>query len=179
VTTSAAPRRRDVQRYGLAKVNPTANSIQLHRLVQAVLRDRLTDEQRDAYRRSVHEILAAYNPGDPTDNPDESWSRHEDIAPHVLPPAPSMGPPPTSARWCFDQTRYRYVTGDYVSSRELGELAYDRWREVLADRRADPGGRPVLGNALRSSGRPEEARALNEETYARARRRLVRSTSTP
>jgi hypothetical protein len=164
---------RDIQRYGLAKVNPTANSIQLHRLVQAVLRDRLTDEQRDAYRRSVHEILAAYNPGDPTDNPDESWSRHEDIAPHVLPSGAIDGATSDIRKVVLDQTRYRYVTGDYVSSRELGELAYDRWREVLGptDEQTLVAAR-FLGNALRSSGRPEEARALNEETYARARAAL-------
>jgi hypothetical protein len=161
---------RDIQRYGLAKVNPTANSIQLHRLVQAVLRDRLTDEQRDAYRRSVHEILAAYNPGDPTDNPDESWSRHYDIAPHVQPSGAIDGATPDIRKVVLDQIRYQYVTGDYVSSRELGELAFRRWHTVLGptDEQTLVAAR-FLGNALRSSGDPEGARALNDETFTLAK----------
>jgi hypothetical protein len=161
---------RDISRYGLAKVDPARNSIEIHRLVQAVLRDRLTEEQRAAYQRSVHELLAAANPGDPTGDP-QSWPRHAELAPHVLPAKLIEGDTLESHKVVLDQVRYLWVTGDYQSSWQLAENAYRDWHERLGPdyEQALMAGR-YLANALRSVGRTDEARALNEEIWARTRR---------
>jgi len=163
---------RDIGRYGLAKVDPSRNSIQIHRLVQAVLRDRLSDEQRAAYRRSVHELLAAANPGDPTEDL-QSWPRHADLAPHVLPAGLIESDALESHKVVLDQVRYLWVRGDFYSSRDLAERAYNDWLERLGP---DYEQTLVIGrflaNALRSVGRHGEARALNEDVLARCRRTL-------
>jgi tetratricopeptide (TPR) repeat protein len=163
---------RDIGRYGLAKVDPARNSIEIHRLVQAVLRDRLSDEQRAAYQRSVHELLAAANPGDPTGDP-QSWPRHAELAPHVLPARLIEGDTLDSHKVVLDQVRYLWVVGDYRSSQQLAESAYNDWHERLGPdyEQTLVVGR-FLANALRSVGRTEEARALNQDVWARTQRTL-------
>ena len=54
----------------------------LHRLTQAILRDRLTPEQAAATRACSEAILAAADPGDPA-NP-VTWPRWAQLMPHLL-----------------------------------------------------------------------------------------------
>lgn len=163
---------RDIGRLGLARVNPTRNSIQVHRLVQAVLRDRLGPEQRAEYRRGVQEILAACNPGDPTDDP-KTWDRHAEIGPHVAASQAVESDAPEIRDVVLDQIRYLYVTGDYVSSRELGTTAYQTWtRKLGAEHRLTIVTARFLANAMRATGQLAATRELNEKTLAIARRSL-------
>jgi hypothetical protein len=163
---------RDIARFGLAKVDAARNSIQVHRLVQAVLRDRLSPEQQNTYRLSVQEILAAYNPGDPTDDP-QSWDRHSEIGPHVEPSGAVASDSPDIRKVVLDQIRYLYVSGDYASSRELGEVAYQVWLDKLgADDEQTIVTARFLANTLRSTGEADQASALNEQTLVIARRAL-------
>ncbi|MFI7080438.1 FxSxx-COOH system tetratricopeptide repeat protein [Micromonospora sp. NPDC049903] len=163
---------RDIGRLGLARVNPTRNSIQVHRLVQAVLRNRLAPGQQAGYRRSVQEILAAYNPGDPTDDP-KTWDRHAEIGPHVA-TSQAVESDATEIRdVVLDQIRYLYVTGDYVSSRELGHTAYQTWtRKLGAEHRLTIVTARFLANAMRSTGELAATRELNEKMLDVARRSL-------
>lgn len=163
---------RDIGRFGVAKVDATRNSLQVHRLVQAILRERLSAEQRAAYRTSVQEILAAYNPGDPTDDP-KIWDRHAEIGPHVEESRAVDSDDPNIRNVVLDQIRYLYVSGDYVSSRELGQVAYDKWRDRLGeDSELVIVTARFLGNAMRSTGMTAATRELNVRTLEVARRAL-------
>ena len=62
---------------GEAKIDHRNNSIQMHRLVQAVLIARMTEEQRERMRHGAHLLLAANAPRDPRD-PDH-WARFGDL----------------------------------------------------------------------------------------------------
>jgi hypothetical protein len=55
----------------------TRNTIQLHRLVQAVLRDQLDRTQWDNMRHSVHLMLVNRDPGDP--NNAVNWPVYADL----------------------------------------------------------------------------------------------------
>ncbi|MEN3361443.1 MAG: hypothetical protein V7637_5425 [Mycobacteriales bacterium] len=160
---------REISRYGLAKVDAARNTIEIHRLVQAVLRDRLSEEQRAAYEHSVHELLAAANPGDPTDDP-QIWPRHAELAPHVQPAGLIESDTLDSHKVVLDQVRYLWVIGDYKSSRQLAERAYDDWNARLGPdyEQTLVVGR-FLATALRSVGETEHARTLNQEIWARTR----------
>jgi hypothetical protein len=160
---------REISRYGLAKVDPARNSIEIHRLVQAVLRDRLSAEQQAGYQQSVHELLAAANPGDPTDDP-QIWSRHAELAPHVVPAGLIESDSLDSHKVVLDQVRYLWVIGDYKSSRQLAEHAYNDWHQRLGSdyEQTLVVGR-FLGTALRSVGETEQARTLNQEIWTRSR----------
>jgi tetratricopeptide (TPR) repeat protein len=159
---------RDVVRYGLAKVDPANNSLQIHRLVQAVLRDRIPMEERARFRSTVHALLAAANPSDPED--EKTWPRHAELSPHIRPGGLVEGESPDNRRVVLDQIRYQYLLGDFESSRELAELAVEKWRQRLGpdDEQTLVAGR-YLGIALRALGRVREARELNEDVYARTR----------
>ena len=54
----------------------------MHRLTQAILRDRLTPAQAAATRECAEAILAAGDPGDPA-NP-ATWPRWAQLMPHLL-----------------------------------------------------------------------------------------------
>jgi NB-ARC domain len=77
---------REIARFALAKVDQGSNSIQVHRLIQAVIRAQLKtkDEQSIAFHE-VHRILVGARPrqGD-TDDP-ENWERYDLIWPHLGP----------------------------------------------------------------------------------------------
>lgn len=169
----------ELRRFGLAKVDSrygtedrTRNSLQVHRLVQAVLRDRLTDEEQQAYRKSVQEILEVYNPGDPTDDP-TTWSRHAEIGPHVEASDAINSDTPVIRTVVLDQIRYLYVTGDYASSREFADRAYQLWRRKLGeDHQLTIVTARYLANAMRSTGDSEGTRRLNERTLEIARAAL-------
>ena len=54
----------------------------MHRLTQAILRDRLTPDQAAATRACTEAILAAADPGDPADP--VTWPRWAQLMPHLL-----------------------------------------------------------------------------------------------
>src|SRR5579859_1539732 len=56
---------RELGRYALITID--GNSVKVHRLIQALLREELTEEQRAGYRNEAHLILAAAAPADPDD----------------------------------------------------------------------------------------------------------------
>ena len=67
-------------RQSLARIDQ--RGLVMHRLTQAILRDRLTPDQAAATRERTEAILAASDPGDP-DNP-ATWPRWARLMPHLL-----------------------------------------------------------------------------------------------
>ncbi|CCK30152.1 hypothetical protein BN159_5773 [Streptomyces davaonensis JCM 4913] len=73
---------REINRFSLARINYSANTIQLHRLVQAALRSRMTDEENQRFRHGAHLLLARSLAGEPR-NP-RHWPTYATLFPHVL-----------------------------------------------------------------------------------------------
>ena len=69
-------------RQSLARIDH--RGLQMHRLTQAILRDRLTPDQASATRKSAEAMLAANNPGEPG-NP-ATWPRWARLMPMCWPP---------------------------------------------------------------------------------------------
>jgi tetratricopeptide (TPR) repeat protein len=160
-----------ISRYALARVDPSADTITVHRLVQVVLRSRLGDAEREETRLAAQRILAEANPGSP-DN-ERNWPRHSELSPHIV-PADLLDAENDRARAVvLDQIRYRWTRGDYESSEELGTIAVSRWRvrwghndvqTLIACRH--------LAVTLRTLGHYDDARALAEDTLSRFRQVL-------
>ncbi|WP_260478788.1 hypothetical protein [Kibdelosporangium aridum] len=72
---------RDINRYSLAKINHRNGTIQLHRLVQLVLRNRMAPQQLETMKHGAHVLLANLDPNDPTSQ--KHWSRCQDLRPHA------------------------------------------------------------------------------------------------
>ncbi|MFE9629714.1 FxSxx-COOH system tetratricopeptide repeat protein [Streptomyces sp. NPDC006463] len=162
---------REIGRFALAKVDQTDNSIQVHRLVQAVIRAQLSEEEQREARHAVHRILAGARPDDdePIDDP-ESWPRFNMIWPHLTPSEARFCREPEPRRLMIDRVRYLWKRGDFKAAYALGEELRETWKETL-----DKDDLQYLylcfhlSNILRSQGRFVEAKELDEVTLERQR----------
>ena len=141
----------------------------MHRLTQAILRDRLTPEQATATRERTEAILAASDPGDP-DNP-VTWPRWARLMPHLLAAdlvgTSNLGLRSMACHACW----YLMARGDIRSSRDLADHLYQQWQERLGG--DDLHTLSIVHNlawTLRQMGRYEAARKLDEDSLERERR---------
>jgi tetratricopeptide (TPR) repeat protein len=159
---------RELARFALITLD--GNTVKVHRLIQALLRDELSAEQQAAYRHEAHLIMAAAAPDDPDDA--AGWGRFLDLLPHVNAEATELHQSRDFevrglARGVI---RYLYQFGDYTSALALTERFIEQWtadsgpddENVLRAQRH-------LGNILRLMGRFPEAYKVTEEAFARAR----------
>jgi tetratricopeptide (TPR) repeat protein len=161
---------RDLSRYGLAKVDPLQR-IQVHRLVQLVLRQTLDSEQRQEALRNVQNLLAEASPGDP----DElgGFDRQRDLGPHIEPAALIHSENLRARQAVLDHSRFLYLSGDYENSRYLAERAAKAWAEDTSHERLGPDGELTLmawaqvANATRTLGKSREAAQIMQEIYPR------------
>jgi hypothetical protein len=162
---------REINRYSLAKIDHSRNTIQLHRLVQAVLRDQLDPSQWENMRHSVHLMLVNGDPGDPENS--ANWPVYADLLPHAI---------NSRAVDCQDSwvrslitnlVRYLTSAGDYVGALSLAESAWEAWKTTVGETHVDTLviGR-YRGNALRRVGRVADARDVNNHVYGLMRDNL-------
>jgi hypothetical protein len=147
------------------------DGFQIHRLVQAVIRHRLSPDRQQATAERVVALLAAASPGDPEDP--AGWADYAQLAPHVLATAPLGDDHPASRQLVLDTTWYLQAHGDSSGSRAVAEQLLDRWRSILGPDHPDT---LATANhvtvALLSLGEMEPARALSEDTLERCRAAL-------
>jgi tetratricopeptide (TPR) repeat protein len=156
-------------RQSLARIDQ--RGLVLHRLTQAILRDRLTPEQAAATRGYSEAILAAANPRDPG-NP-VTWPRWAQLMPHLL-AADLAATDNADLRWmaCY-ACWYLLARGDTRTAHGLAATLRQHWRDRLGDDHENTrAAAHYLGWALRNMGRYAEARDLHEDTLARYRRVL-------
>jgi tetratricopeptide (TPR) repeat protein len=143
-------------RYALVRLDDWSRTVQVHRLVQALLRDELDAAEQERIRHEVHLLLAtAVLNRDPDEN--RNWDRYYELLAHATPSRVISCPDPAVRKFCLDLVRYLYSSGDYKTSRSLVEQLLAEWegnpdygiRDVLI-------ARMHLGIVLR---------ALGEDTY--------------
>ncbi|MFE3474632.1 FxSxx-COOH system tetratricopeptide repeat protein [Streptomyces bacillaris] len=162
---------REIGRFALAKVDQVSNSIQVHRLVQAVIKAQLSEEEQREARHVVHRILAGARPDDdePIDNP-ETWPRFATIWPHLGPSDARHCKEPETRRLLIDRVRYLWKRGDVRTAWTLGEELRQTWLEMLGERDLQYLYLCFhLSNILRTRGRYVEAKELDEFTLHRQR----------
>jgi hypothetical protein len=143
----------------------------LHRLTQAILRDRLTPDQAAATRACSEAILAAANPRDTT-NP-VAWPRWAQLMPHLLAADPAATEHPALREMALNACRYLLVRGDTRTAHDLAADLHQQWRDRLGEDHEDTfAAAHYLGWALRDVARYAGARELDEDTLARMRRVL-------
>jgi hypothetical protein len=161
--------RRQIGRSSLVRIDE--NSLQMHRLTQAILRDWLTPEQARTTCEQAGEVLAANNPGTADDyNTWPNWAR---LVPHVL--AIHHSGPMHSADLrdlACGASWYLIKRGDTRSGYELASDLHAQWLDQLGASDEDTlRASTRLAAALRTMGRYQEARELDEDTLARRRLR--------
>ncbi|MFF9865188.1 FxSxx-COOH system tetratricopeptide repeat protein [Streptomyces sp. NPDC013953] len=158
----------EINRYGLARTNQSDKTVTLHRLVQEVLRSQVPQDEWSAMRAHVHAILAEANPGNAEDP--ALWDRHASLLPHLRPSRAFTSKDNRVRRWIAESVRYLWRRSDYSTAQETAERALATWVPAFGE--DDPLViylRTQYANVLRSSGRLEEAYAMDEELLRRAR----------
>ncbi len=165
---------RDLNRFGLAKVD-AAQRMQVHRLVQRVLRDSLNDELARATLHNAQNLLAAADPGDPDEHPAE-LSRQREMGPHVGPANMIHADNMAARQAVLNYARFLYITGDYENSRRLAEEAVRAWTPDTSHPRLGPDGeltliaRAQIANATRTLGNSAVAAEITRDVFERLRR---------
>jgi tetratricopeptide (TPR) repeat protein len=160
-----------IHRLALIKLDPNANQIQVHRLVQAVVRGRMSAEDLASARRDVQDILVAMRPRRDVGNP-AAWSRYALLWPH-LPSAEVVSSDQEPVRQLvIDRIRYLWVLSDLGRARDEAYGAISLWNAMLDAKPSPETARSLrrqllqlqfnLANVLRFQSAFTEAHALDE-----------------
>ncbi|WP_244375714.1 FxSxx-COOH system tetratricopeptide repeat protein [Streptomyces ficellus] len=156
---------REISRYSLAKIDHRTNSIQMHRLVQAVLEARMTEEQRRRFRHGAHLLLAANAPSDP--RAPHNWQRFGELYPHVIASKAALSPHRNVRQMVYMTAEYLFYWGDHKAALEFAQETYREWCRLFGE---DDQQTLVLGRHLRfvlwRDGRYQEAAELGERMLA-------------
>ena len=169
---------RDISRFALVKVDQGSNSLQIHRLVQAVIRSQMTDEEQIEARHEVHKILAGARPRQgETDDPG-NWSRYDIIWPHLGPSQAEECDDPRTRQLLIDWVRYQWKHGEFEACLEVARRLENLWTHQFgSDDQQTLHLQFQMANVLRSEGRFSEARDL--DTYVLERQRAVLGADHP
>jgi tetratricopeptide (TPR) repeat protein len=155
---------RELGRYALARIDSASRTIQIHRLVQALLRDELGKSDQLQMRHAVHLLLANAAPEMPDIPP--NWSRYGDLLAHADPSHAVECPNPEVRRFCLDIVRYLFTSGDARAARTFVTKVIEEWEKRFAGehRRYVLEAYRHLGIALRELGEYRAAFDLNQRT---------------
>jgi tetratricopeptide (TPR) repeat protein len=158
-------------RYALVRIDSESRTIQVHRLIQALLRESLSVAEQVELREEVQQLLAGAAPADP-DN-EAAWPRYAELVPHVRPARVAESADPRVRAFATDIVRYLTTSGDLATARGFVEEMLETWHAdehpdapdvLLAKRR--------LSTILRELGEYAEAYELVKDTLERAQRVL-------
>lgn len=173
----------EINRLALAKIDTQNNELQIHRLMQAYLRNRLTAEGREETVHLVHRILAAARPtrGD-TDDP-RNWGQYSLIWPHLQPSEAVACDEEPVRQLLIDWVRYLWKSGAFGTAMTLARQLDQTWSAALAGQSSQAPGEEAqnllrrqllhlryhIANLYRSQGEFEEARRTDEAVLAEQR----------
>jgi tetratricopeptide (TPR) repeat protein len=156
-------------RQALARIDQ--RGLQMHRLTQAILRDRLPPGQAAATRACAEAILAANHPGSARDA--ATWPEWAGLMPHLLASDLAATDNPGLRNLAAIACLYLVARGDASAGRDLGDRLCSSWRERLgADDRNTLRMATNLAWALWNLGEYAAARDLDQDTLDRCRRLL-------
>jgi MinD-like ATPase involved in chromosome partitioning or flagellar assembly/tetratricopeptide (TPR) repeat protein len=176
----------EISRLALAKIDLQNSEIQIHRLMQDFLRNRMTPAEREDRVHEVHRILADARPtrGD-VDDP-TNWPQYALIWPHLEPSEAANCDEDPVRTLLIDWVRFLWKRSQHEQALELGQRLERQWIAAL-----DPAsGKPLseadatlllrqllflrfhLGNVYRSLGEFEKSRELNESVLEQQRQAL-------
>ena len=145
--------------------------LQMHRLTQAILRERLTPAKAAATRKSAEALLAASNPGDPP-NP-VTWPRWARLTPHVLAADLAATDSPALRELARHTCWYLIERGDAHTAHDLVNGLRQQWRDRLGENHEHTlMAAHYLAWTLLEMGRYAESADLNHDTLVRRRRVL-------
>ncbi|WP_261561449.1 FxSxx-COOH system tetratricopeptide repeat protein [Frankia tisae] len=154
---------RELGRYALARIDTNNRTLQVHRLVQKLIRDDLPAEDQRRVRDEVHQLLVGADPGDADD--EENWAQFGRLLPHIVPSEVHQAQDPPSRQLIEHIVRYLYQTGDFTTGLVEADRALASWIADSGDN--DPDVlvlRGIKADILWALGRYREAYDLRRPT---------------
>ena len=160
-----------INRLALIKLDTNAHQVQMHRLVQAVVRDRMSEEELATARNDVHRVLVASRPDGEVDDP-EVWPRYRLIWPHLTPSQAMWSDQESVRQLLIDRVRYLRLRGDTERGRRWATEIESAWAEMLTATAEPTAAGPLhkqlyrlrfnMANIVRDLAEFEESRTLDE-----------------
>ncbi|MHC3467830.1 FxSxx-COOH system tetratricopeptide repeat protein [Streptomyces sp. 7R007] len=122
---------RELSRFALIQHDFRRGTVQVHRLMQAVVRgdgSPMSMARRVHVAHVVHCLLLRYAPRDPRNRRD--WGRFKEIQPHLLPSGVLDCETEEVRRLAVTQAQYLDASGDRLGAQELREAALRKWRTL-------------------------------------------------
>jgi hypothetical protein len=151
-----------------ALIRVDRDSLQMHRLTQAVIRAHLSADQARVVGRCAQAVVAAAAPGDP-DSP-TSWGEWARLMPHLLATGAAEADEPGLLRTAADAAWYLLRRGDKQRSRDYASYLLGSWTGCFGrDNEHTLRAAHALAQSLQVGGQYVQARALDRETLDRRR----------
>lgn len=154
---------RALRRHGLVNVDRSDNTLQVHRVIQLVVRNQLGPDERDTMRRIAHQLMLNGDPGDPADV--TMWPRYATLLPHAFAARAVDSKDARILRLVENLVRYLLNSGNYRDALALTEQAH-RARQLNFGENEPP--RLIMeayrGTVLSRVGRVTDAARVNERT---------------
>jgi tetratricopeptide (TPR) repeat protein len=128
----------------LLTLDSATKQITVHRVVQTVVRSRLSAAEVAAAQAQIQQILLAARPRREVDDPD-TWNRFRMLWPHLGPAEVVSSASERVRELIIDRIRYIYVFSDYARGVAEATTAADKWQQML-----DTGLEPEAERALRT-----------------------------
>ena len=151
---------RQIDLLALIKVDNNNRQIQVHWVVQAVVRDRMSDEEAAAARRAVHQMLVSAKPEGDVDDP-QTWRRYRAIWPHLSPSMAMWSADPLVRQLLIERVRYLRQRDDLERGQRRAEEIERAWRSMLSGE-PDPE-LPDLERTVTGKPAPETAASLRRQ----------------
>ncbi|MFF4801661.1 FxSxx-COOH system tetratricopeptide repeat protein [Streptomyces sp. NPDC001351] len=116
---------RDLSQFSLIKVDPRADTLQMHRLLQTVLLAKLSPQEREHMRDAAHQLLSAAKPG-PYGSSLE-WRDYQALLPHVLASQAVTSTDQYVRDLVHDTMWFLYYWGDHEGAAAFGRQAWSAW----------------------------------------------------
>ncbi|MBO3746793.1 tetratricopeptide repeat protein [Streptosporangiaceae bacterium NEAU-GS5] len=160
---------RELGRYALIRIAPESRTLQIHRLIQALLRDQLSSSEASTYRREAHLLLAAMANSFESDDT-VSWPVYAGLLGHIIPSGVPLSRDPKIRGFALNIVRFLYSSGDLESARAMVDVLIDQWRIGNGDN--DPyvlAAHRHKAIVIREQGAFQESFEINERLMERMR----------
>jgi len=164
-----------MNRLALIKLDQTSGQLSVHRLLQHVIRQRMSDRELTKARHEVHLVLSALRSGLDVDDP-ESWTSFRMLWPHLEVSQAAVCPDEAVRALMIDRLRYVWLRGNLAQGELLGRSIVAGWNDLLQTLESDADRLVLrrqilhlqfnLANILRDQARFTEARRLDQQTLA-------------
>lgn len=120
-----------INRLALLKLDTHDRQVQVHRLLQDAVRQRMTADELSRVRHEVHLALAKFRPNGDADDP-KNWPSFRMIWPHLEISGAVLCPDESVRQLMIDRVRYLWRTGDLQRGLDFGETVAAAWAAQLS-----------------------------------------------